>query len=68
MFQLKLRAGALAGAEEPFELRGGFAAEESIQLLELSAFPFPPDPALLAFTPQALAMKEEEATRAMPPV
>ena len=39
------------------------ASQESIELDELAAFPFPTHPAALAGIPHAAAMKEKEAVR-----
>src|SRR5881397_2259158 len=56
-----LESSAVARAEKSFQLRRGFADQESIELLELAALALPADPALLALAPRAPAMKEKEA-------
>src|SRR6266576_4075970 len=63
---LELRA--IARAEKSFQLGRGFAHEESIELLELAALALPADPALLALTPRASAMKKKEAPRSVPAI
>src|SRR4029453_101627 len=63
---LELRA--ITHAEESFQLGRGFADEESVELLELAALAFPADPALLALTPRATAMKKKEVLCSVPAI
>src|SRR6266568_8014251 len=63
-----LEPRAIARAEKSFQLGRGFADEESIELLELAALALPADPALLALTPRASAMKKKEAPRSVPAI
>src|SRR6266516_5929852 len=59
---------AIARAQKSFQLGRGFPDEESIELLEFAALALPSDPALLALTPRAAAMKKKEAPRSVPPI